>query len=111
VDAYIETLEPDRKKAIETLRSLVFEVVPDIIETTRYNMPSYELDEVVCSFKSQKHYVSLYMDVSLVGKHKDQLAHLDVGKSCIRFKRLENLPLEAIRQILLETVEKQAGKA
>jgi hypothetical protein len=48
--------------------------------------------------------MSLYMDVDLVAKHKKALRHLDVGKSCVRFKRIEDLPLEAVRQILAETV-------
>ena len=104
VDAYLSALEPDRRAALEQLRALVFETVPDVAETMRYRMPTYELDDVVCSFASQKHYMSLYLDVDLVAKHKEELAHLDVGKSCIRFKQLDDLPLGAVRQILVETV-------
>jgi hypothetical protein len=72
-------------------------------------MPTYELDDVVCSFASQKHYMSLYMDVDLVEKHRVELEHLDVGKSCIRFKRIEDLPLETVSQILVETVAGSGG--
>jgi uncharacterized protein YdhG (YjbR/CyaY superfamily) len=104
VDAYLAGLEPDRRAALEQLRALVFEMVPDAVETMRYCMPTYELDGVLCSFASQKHYMSLYMDVRLVEKHKAELEHLDVGKSCIRFKRIEDLPLETVRQTLVETV-------
>jgi uncharacterized protein YdhG (YjbR/CyaY superfamily) len=104
VDAYLSALEPDRRAALEELRELVFETAPDVMETMRYRMPTYELDDVLCSFASQKHYMSLYMDVDLVAKHKKALRHLDVGKSCIRFKPIEDLPLEAVRQILAETV-------
>ena len=104
VDAYLSGLRTDRRAALEQLRALAFETVPDVVETMKYRMPTYELDDVLCSFASQKHYMSLYMDVDLVAKHKEALGHLDVGKSCIRFKRIEDLPLETVRQILVETV-------
>jgi uncharacterized protein YdhG (YjbR/CyaY superfamily) len=104
VDAYLGALEPDRRAALEQLRALVFDAVPGVVETMRYRMPTYELDDVLCSFASQKHYMSLYMDVDLVAAHKEALRHLDVGKSCIRFKRIEDLPLDTVRQILVETV-------
>jgi hypothetical protein len=47
------------------------------------------------------------MDVDLVSEHSDALKHLDVGKSCIIFKNIKDLPLEAVQQILKETVQKQ----
>lgn len=104
VDAYLEGLVPHRREALTTLRSLVQEMAPEAEETMRYSMPTYEQDgAVLCSFASQKHYMSLYMDVSLVEAHRDELAGLDVGKSCIRFKKLEQLPLDTVRAILNET--------
>jgi uncharacterized protein YdhG (YjbR/CyaY superfamily) len=108
VDAYLSELAPDRRAALERIRSLIFETVPRVTETMKYRMPTYELDEVVCAVASQKHYVSLFMDVSLVAKYEQQLQHLDVGKSCIRFKRIGDLPLDIVRQILEETVLAQS---
>lgn len=110
VDSYLENLDPPRREALMAVRGLIFEIVPGIRETIKYRMPTYELDEVVCSFASQKHYMSLYMDVSLVESHRAELSHLDIGKSCIRFKRLADLPLDTVKQILQETVEAQSGR-
>ena len=105
VDAYLEVLAPDRREALAALRSLVREVVPEAEETMRYRMPTYEKDgAVLCSFASQKRYMSLYMDAGQVEAYRDQWAGLDVGKSCIRFKRLEQLPLDTVRAILRGTV-------
>jgi len=108
VDEYIQSLQPDRKKALEKIRGLIFNTIPDIEETMRYNMPTYEKDEVVCALASQKHYISLYMDVELVKEHREELKHLDVGKSCIRFRKIENLPLDTVKEILEETVARQS---
>jgi len=50
------------------------------------------------------------MDVELVQQYSDALKHLDVGKSCIRFKNIKDLPLETVQQILKETAHKQAKR-
>jgi uncharacterized protein YdhG (YjbR/CyaY superfamily) len=110
VAAYLAELAPERRAALAALRSLIRGTVPQAVETMRYKMPTYEHDgQVLCSFASQKHYMSLYMDTGLVEEHRDELAGLDVGKSCIRFNRLEKLPLDTVRTILAETVEKLGG--
>ena len=67
-DNYFEALEPDRKQALESLRTLIMQLAPEIKETMRYNMPTYQLDEVIAAMASQKHYMSLYLDVDLVEK-------------------------------------------
>jgi hypothetical protein len=45
------------------------------------------------------------MDVDLVERYWGDLAGLDVGKSCIRFKRVEDLTLDTVRRILQKTLE------
>ncbi len=97
VDAYIQNLSTDRTGALAALRNLVRETVPQAEETMRYRLPTYELDEVICSFASQKHYMSLYLDTMLVDRYRQQFGKLDVGKSCVRFKRLEDLLLGVVR--------------
>ena len=108
VDEYLENLVGERRSALTELRELILTTAPEAAETLKHRMPTYEYgDEVLCAFASQKHYMSLYMDAELVEMHRQELAGLDVGKSCIRFRRLEKLPLDTVRTILLETVEKR----
>jgi uncharacterized protein YdhG (YjbR/CyaY superfamily) len=107
VDAYLSHLVPDRRAALERIRSLIFDTLPDVEETMKYRMPTYELGDVVCAVASQKHYMSLYMDTTQVAEHQQELKHLDCGKSCIRFKRFEDLPLDTIKRMLEETVQSQ----
>ena len=105
VDDYLVGLAPERKAALVKIRDLVFKTVPDAQESMRYKMPTYAYaGEGLCAFASQKHYMSLYMDVEILAKHKDELNHLNLGKSCIRFTKLEKLPLETVKQILRETI-------
>ena len=107
VDAYLEGVQPNRKEALVELRALIFKTVPEVEESMKYNMPTYDYaGEGLCALASQKQYMSLYMDVDLVEEHTDELSHLNVGKSCIRFTKLENLPSETVEEILKETVAK-----
>ena len=108
VDAYLSKLTPDRREALEQLRALVFETVPNVQETMQYRMPTYEMDgSVVCAFASQKNYISAYMDTTLVEKHRSELG-ADCGKSCVRFKRLNDRLEGTLRTILRETVQSRA---
>jgi len=105
VEEYLENLESEWRAALTQLRSLVLETVPDAVETMRYRMPTYDYkDHMLCAFASQKHYMSLYMDTDIVDKHREELAHLDLGKSCNRFRSLDQLPLDTVRLMLEETV-------
>ena len=106
VDEYLENLVSERRAALTKLRSLVFEVAPDAVETMKYRMPTYEYGNgVLCAFASQKHYVSLYMDTDIVENYREELTGLSIGKSCIRFRKLDQLPLDTIKRMLEETVQ------
>lgn len=112
IDSYLETLPEGRKQALTELRSWIHESLPDSIDVIEYGMPGVYQDALVCSYKSQKNYMSLYMDVEIVEKHKKELddAGLNCGKSCIRFRRIEQLPEKTIKTMLKETAEKQAAE-
>jgi uncharacterized protein YdhG (YjbR/CyaY superfamily) len=110
IDAYFANLKnPKHLDDLKQLRSFLQKRLPDAEEDMRYGMPSYVNGEhVVVTMASQKNYMSLYMDMELVAARRDELGDLNCGKSCIRFKRLDELPLPVIGEILDETVEKQA---
>ena len=107
VDAYLAGLDEARREALQAVRDLVHAAVPEVVETLRYRMPTFELEGMLCAMASQKHYISLYVDVGLLAKHRAALEHLDLGKSCIRFRKLESIPLDTIRAILTETAQSQ----
>jgi len=112
IDNYLLTVPEGRREALTKLRSWMFETLPDAREVIEYGMPGVYQDALICSYKSQKNYMSLYMDVEIVEKHKPELeeAGLNCGKSCIRFRRLEQLPEETIKRMLRETAAKQAAE-
>jgi uncharacterized protein YdhG (YjbR/CyaY superfamily) len=112
VEAYFAALVQDRRVALEEVRALILDVAPEAEETMWYRMPTYKVNgvhgdfapNVLCALASQKQYMSLYMDPRLVKEHRQELAGLSLGKSCIRFKRLEDLPMETVRLMLEESL-------
>jgi uncharacterized protein YdhG (YjbR/CyaY superfamily) len=111
VEQYLENLDAPRRDTLTQVRALILEAVPDAVESMKYRMPTYEYGgAMLCAFASQKRYMSLYMEPPILDGHREELLHLDLGKSCIRFKRIEQLPLAIVRTILQETVQAIDGQ-
>ena len=106
VEKYIKNVDPGKKKIFDKLRSIILDV-PGLTEETRYGMLHYTtMNNWAISLADQKHYVSLYVhNIQIVKKHKDELADLNIGKSCIRFSKTKKVPAETIRKIIIEATE------
>ncbi|MCA1570525.1 MAG: DUF1801 domain-containing protein [Chloroflexi bacterium] len=121
-DEYIATLPEDRRAAIEAVRSVIRENLPDgydegmqfgmiawyvPLETFPHTYNGQPLG--LAALASQKNYMSLYLN-SVYGDRdterwfKERYAAsgkaLDMGKSCVRFKRLDDLPLVVIGETI-----------
>jgi hypothetical protein len=112
---YISKLPADRRKAIVELDKLIRKI-PSFNPWFVYNMlgygvfkyKNYKKEEVVwpvVSLASQKNYMSLYVcsieeDKYLAEKYKKDLGKVSVGRSCIRFKKLEDLNMPALKKLL-----------
>ncbi len=105
INDYLEVIPVGRKEILLKLISIVKEYFPEIDGTMEYKMPSFN---PVCAMASQKHYISLYIHhTDLVEKHREELGNLKVGKSCIRFKTMAQMPEKSIRSILYEIKNKK----
>ncbi|HXX77004.1 MAG TPA: DUF1801 domain-containing protein [Ktedonobacteraceae bacterium] len=105
VDTYINALAEPRKSSLRQLRRIILETVPVAEETIQYRMPYYTHHGMLCAFASQKNYMSFYLlDGEIVEKNRHLFEGLSVGKGCIRFKDISQLPEPAIRTMLREVV-------
>lgn len=105
IDEYINVIPLERKEIVVRLISIVKEYFPQIKGNMEYKMPSFS---PVCAIASQKNYVSFYVhQYDLINKYREELGNLKVGKSCIRFKNMEQLPEKTIRKILSEIRSKK----
>ena len=113
---YIAVLPVERKKILKALDKVIRETAPELKDFFAYSMPGYgAFDYVnykkelikwpVISIASQKNYVSVYVCAVVDGqyiaeKYKDELGKVNVGRSCIRFKKLEDLDIETFKKII-----------
>ena len=59
---------------------------------------------VEVSFAKQARYLSLYiLKQPVLDAHRAELAHLSVGKGCVRFGRPEQIAWELVARMLAET--------
>ena len=125
IDDYISQLDEDRQAAMTKIRKVIKKNLPKgFQETLNYNMPAFVVphklypDGYHCdpklplpfiSFASQKNFIALYhmgiyanpdlqkWFVEEYPKHCKR--KLDMGKSCIRFKKIEEIPYDLIGEL------------
>jgi uncharacterized protein YdhG (YjbR/CyaY superfamily) len=124
-EAYLDLLPNDRKTALGELRTVIKENLPDgFVETMSYGMIGYVVPHAIypagyhCNPKlplpyiniaSQKNFIALYhmglyADPELLEWFvKEYPKHcqtkLDMGKSCIRFKKQKYIPYKLIGEL------------
>ncbi len=104
VDEWFTKIDGDRATPLSKIRKMILKMAPKVEESLQYGMPTYAVgDHPIASFNSQKNYMSLYIcDVDIVKAYEKELEHLDVGKSCIRFKEIGDLPPCTVEAMLKE---------
>src|SRR5436190_903973 len=121
VEQYLKELPPDRREAISRVREVILKNLPrGYVEMMQYGMIGYAVplsfypagyhtkDNTplpFASLASQKGYMAIYL-MCIYGhselgqwfarEYKATGKKLDMGKSCIRFKNLEDLALDVI---------------
>ena len=118
VAAYIQGLDEERRAPIKAVRKLIRANLPKgYNEVMRWGMITYEVPLSSCpdtyngeplmyaGLSSQKHHISLHimglycfadLNKRIVDAWKQRGTRLNMGKSCIRFSRLEQLELDLV---------------
>ena len=125
VEEYISELPEERINDIKAVRILIIENLPKgYVETMQYGMITYviPIDRYpntynglplgYISLASQKNYMALYLmnvysNKEIESNFKNRYIasgnKLDMGKSCVRFKKLKDLPLDLIGETIAMT--------
>ena len=128
VDEYLQSLPGDRRAAISAVREVILAKLPEAYEERmNYGMIGYvvplsldpagyhcdlELPLPFAALGSQKNHRAIYL-MNVYGDPATEKwfreawqasgKKLDMGKACVRFKKLEDLPLEVISQVMGRT--------
>ncbi len=132
VKEYIDSLSEDRKKAITAIRKEILKNIPKgFEETMQYGMISYVVPHAlypagyhttpkdalpfIC-LASQKNHLAFYHMMVYQGALHDWFVKawdktsdkkLDMGKSCIRFKKFEDVPLTLLGELASKVTPEQ----
>ncbi len=124
-DEYLEKIPEDRKEAMSKLRTVIKENLPvGFQETMSYSMIGYVVPHTLypagyhctpdlplpfMNIASQKNFIAvyhsgIYADKNLLDWFVNEFPNhsklkLDMGKSCIRFKKPEHMPFELIGEL------------
>ena len=124
-EAYIESLEEDRKMALKKMHRVILDNLPKGFEVNMgYGMLCYSVPLSIypagyhctpglplpfISLASQKNSINLYhmgiyADPNLLKWFQEEYPNhckskLDMGKSCIRFKKIDQIPYELIAEL------------
>jgi hypothetical protein len=125
VKQYIDNVPEDRKQVIKFLHSFIQKTAPKLKSHFATNMLGYGTFQYfdkarkaprnwpVVALANQKNYISLYVCALEDGqyaaeKHASKLGKVSVGKSCIRFKKLDDVNLNELKKVI-KIAEKSPG--
>lgn len=125
VSAYLKSLPANRRKVVSAVRDVVLENLPKgYQESINWGHISYEIPlerypesyngQPLCyaGLAAQKNHYALYLlgvyanpkvGKALASAFKKRGKKLDMGKSCLRFKTLDDLPLDVIANVIAST--------
>ena len=118
VDEYLAELDRERREAVEAVLGVVSEHLPAgfeegllwgmiawYIPLERYPDTYNGQPLYVAALASQKRHLAIYLNSiyadpglreEFEGRYRESGKRMDVGKSCVRFRSLDDLPLDVI---------------
>ncbi|MGI8807343.1 MAG: DUF1801 domain-containing protein [Acidimicrobiales bacterium] len=116
VAAFLAALPDDRQETVARVHDVIRRAAPELKPALWDKMLGYgrypyryasgrEGEFYVVGLASQKQYVSLYLCATVDGGYlaeanADRLGKVSVGKSCVRFKKLDDLDLEVVAELV-----------
>lgn len=129
VEEYLQELPEDRREVVSTVRNVILRNLPEgYTETMAWGMITYgiPLERYPTTYNgqplgyaalaAQKNSYSIYLlgayadpeqEAALREAFRREGKKLDMGKSCVRFKKTADLPLDDIGQLIAATTPDQ----
>ena len=118
IKSYVDAIDEPRKNEIIKLDKFIKKTVPTLKPWFAYNMLGYgtfhyktksgsEGDWPIIALASQKNYISVYVCGTdgkqyTAEKYAKDLKGASVGKSCIRYKKFEDIDLKMLAKVIKE---------
>ncbi|MCK5128440.1 MAG: DUF1801 domain-containing protein [Clostridiales bacterium] len=125
VAEYLDSLPPEKRDVIQNVREVILKNIPNgVVEAMNWGMITYEIPLSIfpntyndqplmfAALAAQKNHYSIYVtNLYMIDENMEKLNAAyekfsikpNIGKSCIRFTKIENIPLDTIAEIIAST--------
>lgn len=101
IDTYISNQPPETQRALEQLRSYIWQAAPHVTELMNYNIPAFALveggkREQQIMMAGYKKHVGFYPHAAVIAVFSDQLAEYQFAKGSIQFPLNKPIPKDVV---------------
>lgn len=102
VDEYLSSIPDDARMVLESLRTLIKSIVPDVTETISYGMPTFKYKgKAFAGFAAFKEHCSYFpMSGSVVEKLKGDLKSYTTTRGTVHFPIDKPLPATLVKKLI-----------
>lgn len=106
IDAYLETVRPDQRAALQALRETILAAAPGAVECISYGMPAFRVNgKVICYFAAARGHCAFYPG-GLVDRFAAELEGFSTSKGTIRFQPDTPIPDPLLRRIIADCLDR-----
>jgi hypothetical protein len=104
VDEYFANLNDENREYLGKLRDICLKILTDFEESIINDYPVYINFERRFAFHAQKKHINLYFDNDeYIFDLSDILGDYAIAKTCIRYRRASEIPLDGFEALLRRT--------
>lgn len=110
VDEQLALLSGPKREALEHIRSIIHELVPDVEECISYGMPGFKYKGAyLAGFAAFRDHLSLFPTAGPVAALRDSLHNFVTAKGTIQFTAEHPIPEPVVRKIIAERIREIDG--
>jgi uncharacterized protein YdhG (YjbR/CyaY superfamily) len=109
IDEYLAILGSEQRAALQRLREIILETIPEAEECISYGVPSFRLKgRFLLAFGATPKHCAFYPG-AVVDAHKEELEGFSTSKGTIRFQPDRPLPKTLVRKLVRAQAERKGG--
>jgi uncharacterized protein YdhG (YjbR/CyaY superfamily) len=109
VDEYLANQPEKNRAALENLRIIIRNLVPEAEEKISYGMPMYKFHGMLVGFAGYKNHLGFYPG-SIVERFADELKDFKTSKGTIQFGVYKPIPEKLLKRIIEAKVEENLSR-
>jgi uncharacterized protein YdhG (YjbR/CyaY superfamily) len=109
VDEYLAKQPEKNRVALEKLRVIIRNLIPEAEEKISYGMPMYKFHGMLVGFAGYKNHLGFYPG-AIVGKFAEELKDFKISKGTIQFGVDKPIPKELLTRIIKAKIEENLAR-